>query len=366
MSHIFLEVASDPIAYLSRHTREVGLPVAITNSPLFPLELLDGLGMYSIWLPPVVRPAYVNADRWVQVFMCARAKSFLDIASGRQFPVALIASPIDCDAKDVTLGILQAAGIKTPLLQFRQPIRLDSPSSMQFMYDGLRQVLEDAEKLGLAFSESLFFESCRLREEARKRLRQVFDGIGREFDPVLAYAAAISYQVMRPQEFLEAFSLSELANSRDGLEVFLIGSELPSLAYVQTLHDMGALVVADDTWTGSRAASMRMRLEDCQGDSLELALQGLAQALLEMRHGPTKVGHMSERIKTLVSKGVAKGARAAIFLLFKFCDPHAFEAPELIEAFKGVRIRSLVIEVEKEARLVERERTRLATLIESL
>ena len=360
-----IEVARDPIGYVKRHSSEEGRPLSVTNSSLFPLELLDGLGFYSVWLPPVVQSAFKTADRWIQVFMCANSKSFVDIVGSKQLPIKLVGVPIDCDAKDVILGVLDVAGVDIPELQLKQPIEITSEHAPEYMYKALKDLIKRAESLGLTLNKDRLIESCKLREMARERLRGYFKNIGDGVDPVFAYSAAVAYQVMPPEDFLKALPDDPPVKEPSGPRMMLSGAEIPSIEYIKKLQEFGVWIVADDTDTGSRSASVE--LKDCEyAPDVDAALQVIARALIERRHGPTKAGHMQMRVKGIVSEAIKKRVSAVVFLTFKFCDPHAFEIPGIIRMLEGAGIKNLVIEVEKEKTIMPREANRIQTLVESI
>ena len=376
MENIFIDIARDPLAWLKKDAEASDKGLALTFSGIFPLELLDGMGFRSVWLPPILRNRYTKADSMIQTFMCSRSKSFIDVLAGEDIDVAAIGAVTDCDAKDVIPGILEAGGNRVPSVTLRVPIRMDSSLSVDYSFNAVKQwVIEAQEVFGRKINAKLLAQSCALRTEARAKITSLFEGIGTEVDPVFAYAAAISSQVMEPQAFLDALGEGpwpKPENTRKMVPILLSGSEMPHIALIEELADMGAMVVLDDTETGSRASSRPAKHPHCDDaetrDSFDLEglLEVVGAGLVFRDHGPTNVVSAGTRMQTIVSSAMHRHVKVAILGLFKFCDPHAFEAPSMIDQLKMAGVRSLVIETDKEKGLLAREKTRVQTLLESV
>jgi len=368
----FFEIARSPLTYLKQTVDSDNL--AISFSGVFPLELLDAMGFRAVWLPPVMRVRYTRADSLLQVFMCSRSRSVVDVLAGQDLPIAAVGAVTDCDAKDVIPGVLEAAGVRVPVVTLRVPIRVDHSAAVDLSIAAVKQWVQEARQaFGRDLDPGLLARSCALRARVRQRITEVFEGIGRDVDPVFAYAVAISSQVMPPDKFLRLLGAGPWPKpSRGGVPTLLTGSELPNLAMVEDLQDLGALIVADDTETGVRAASRPAEHPHCDdwetrsSFDTEGILEVIGAGMVFRKHGPTKVTAPGSRLQELVGLCMHRGVKAAVFGLFKFCDPHAFEAPELIEQMKMAGVRSLIIEVDKEKGLLARERTRVQTLMESV
>ncbi len=374
MHEIFLEIARDPIGYLQSWAKGSTRELALTFSGLFPLELLDAMGFHGVWLPPVLRNRYNRADTMLQVFMCSRARSFVDVVAGSELPVAAIGAVTDCDAKDVIPGVLHAGGCETPVVTLRMPIRVDTPAAVDFAVNGVRHWVAEAEHaFNRRLDPDLLAGACALRLRTRQRLSEMFQKLGTEVDPVFAYSAAVSAQVMEPEAFLHALDAAPWPkpdHKRRMIPVLMSGSELPNIKIIEDLAGLGALIVLDDTETGTRAASRPVQHPGCQDaetpppPDLDGLLEAIGAGIVYKKHGPTKVSPAGNRIQGIVSAALDRGVQAAVLGLFKFCDPHAFEAPALIEQLKMAGIHSIVVETDKETGLLARERTRLQTLLE--
>lgn len=371
----FLEIAKDPLAYLKKEVGTAKQGLALTFSGIFPLELLDGMGFRAAWLPPILRNRYTRADSMIQVFMCSRARSFIDVVAGQDIPVAATGAVIDCDAKDVIPGILNAGGHKIPSVTLRVPIRMDRSGSVDFSINAVKQWVQEAQQVfGRKIDAGMLARSCNLRAKTRTRLTEMFHGIGTKVDQVFAYAAAVSSQVMEPQAFLDALDAAPWPKpaKKTAIPILLSGSELPHIALVQDLDAMGARIVVDDTETGIRAASRPAEHPHCndadtrKSFDLEGLLEVIGAGMVFRKHGPTKVIPAGQRMQGLVSSAMHRGVRVVILSLFKFCDPHAFEAPAMIAQFKMAGIRCLVIETDREKGLLAREKTRVQTILESV
>ena len=367
----FLEIANDPIRYLKEELDGSDRKLAVTFSGIFPLELLDAMGFRAVWLPPILQSQYKQADSMVQVFMCSRARSFVDVVAGHVLPVAAIGAVIDCDAKDVIPGVLKSGGYDIPVSTLRVPISMEGSLAMDFAVNSVRQWVQEAPAVfNRTFDFELLARSCVIRSKVRSKITELFQGIGTDVDPVFAYSAAVSSQVMGPEAFLNALNARPWPkpDERKGVPIILSGSELPHINIVRDLTTLGANILLDDTETGVRAASRPECQAQNEGDKIDTdrMLEAIGAGMIFQKHGPTKVTTAGTRLQGLVSSSMNRGVKVAILGLFKFCDPHAFEAPSIIEQFRMAGIRTLVIEVDKEKGLSAREKTRVQTLLESM
>jgi benzoyl-CoA reductase/2-hydroxyglutaryl-CoA dehydratase subunit BcrC/BadD/HgdB len=127
----------------------------------------------------------------------------------------------------------------------------------------------------------------------------------------------------------------------------------------QPIEDAGGTVVWDDFCTGSRYFEQTIDLE---GNLLNsIALRYFNRSIC-----PAKHRDCFSRSDNLLKMVENTGAQGVIFVLLKFCDPHAFDYPHIRELLNGAGIPSMLLEIEDQQTSEEQLRTRLEAFIELL
>ena len=121
----------------------------------------------------------------------------------------------------------------------------------------------------------------------------------------------------------------------------------------------GGGTVGDDTVTAGRGACLHVWRQEPN------RLKAIADSLvLRPLHSPERF--VTGRPAAVADRAREAGAKAAILLHYKFCDPSAFEAPSLVAALRQAGIPSVVLEVDRQPGLSGGDRTRVQTLLEAL
>jgi benzoyl-CoA reductase/2-hydroxyglutaryl-CoA dehydratase subunit BcrC/BadD/HgdB len=81
---------------------------------------------------------------------------------------------------------------------------------------------------------------------------------------------------------------------------------------------------------------------------------------------PAKHFSITSRGDYLVQKVQQSQSDGVIFLLLKFCDPHAFDYPYLRDRLTEIQIPSTLIEIDPQRSFSEQIRTRCEAFIEML
>jgi len=125
------------------------------------------------------------------------------------------------------------------------------------------------------------------------------------------------------------------------------------------IEEAGAHVVDDDFCTGSRYFEGRV---PAGGDPLA----ALAQRYAERSVCPAKHRDLDGRGRSLVERVRRAGADGVIFILLKFCDPHAFDYPYMKALLDAAGIPSLLFEVEDQLPAEGQLKTRCEAFVEGL
>ena len=358
-------VADDPFGEARSRAASEGRALGLGLSSYFPLEVFDAFGLAGVRLPPRAMDGYPLADGVLQAFACATVRSMIETLLRGDLPVGLVGSTSGCDAVTTVPGILNAAMPSLPVVSLRLPIAVESEAADRHATLALLDLCRETEAiLGRPLDLGALEAAVVDREAVRIRVGNLFGRLPvRDIPASSVYAAAVAAQVMAPSEFLaacdDAFPIDAAPSGMDGIPILLSGEMIPSVQWIRDLEAMGATIVCDDTNTGTREAGRRVRRDPPN------RLQAIAESLV---HRPV---HSPERFVSGRPRGVAArareaGAKAALLLHYKFCDPSAFEAPSLVSALKEVGIPAIVLEVDRQITLMGGDRTRVQTLLEAL
>ena len=360
----FMRAAGAPLEELAARSRASGKPLGVALTTYFPLEVLDAFGLEGALVPPLPREGFASADSVLQAFTCACTRSIADQILVGGLPIGLIAGTSGCDAQTALTGVLAGAGVTVPIVALRMPIQVGTPTATRHVVTALAELVERTEAaLGRPLDAAALDAACTARQQVREHVTGLFAGLadGRVAAST-AYAAAMASWVMAPRDFLDAVGEPAPAPVADQrVRLLVSGSVLPAPQIIADIEAMGGAIVLDDTETGARGASRRVTRD---GGTL---LDAIARSLVDgTEHGPVRHTPGVRRVEHVAAAARAARVQAALLVNYKYCDPHAFEAPALMAALKDAGIPSTVIEVDREPGLPPRERTRVQTLVEAV
>jgi benzoyl-CoA reductase/2-hydroxyglutaryl-CoA dehydratase subunit BcrC/BadD/HgdB len=125
------------------------------------------------------------------------------------------------------------------------------------------------------------------------------------------------------------------------------------------IEEAGAIVVQDDLCSGARFLRL-MVSEDID------PLEGLTNRYFTSFLCPTKHQGVYAHIETLLKEVEKSGARGVIFLLYKYCETHYFDYPDLKAALESKGIPTLLLEVEDPSSSIGQLKVRIQAFIEML
>jgi benzoyl-CoA reductase/2-hydroxyglutaryl-CoA dehydratase subunit BcrC/BadD/HgdB len=244
-----------------------------------------------------------------------------------------------------------------------QPTSLDSPAAYVYLVAELTRFRDRiAAFIGhpiadddLRTSIALFDETRRLVQELQQRRDRLS---ATDFFAILDAA-----QVMPREQFnlhladlLVALDTTPPRSGSPGL--FLSGAVLDEPHVVEIIDDLGARVVGDDLCSGSRHFHDRVGAE---GDPIG----AMAGYFLRRPPCPAKLQPQHDPGTYLLNQARTVHADGVVFVLEKFCDPHAFDRALALRALDGAGVPNLLLEVEQSSSL-EALRTRLQAFVEML
>lgn len=145
----------------------------------------------------------------------------------------------------------------------------------------------------------------------------------------------------------------------DRVPLYLTGNMIHDPFWFSALEDSGARIVWDDLCSGARTC--RLKTPDL-GDPLA----ALAERYFSGFFCPTKYYGPRARQEVLFKEVQDSGARGVIFLLYKYCEPHFFDYPDLRQFLEERGLPSLLLEIEDPAQAREQMKIRIQAFVEML
>ncbi len=141
-----------------------------------------------------------------------------------------------------------------------------------------------------------------------------------------------------------------------GKRLVLSGSICDSPGIYSALEESGAIIVGDDLCTGQRW--FEGEISENQDPMTAICERYMDRIVCPAKHiNPIARG---ENIVSLAKKNHADGV---VFMLLKFCDPHAFDYPYLKEYLDNEGIKNMLIEMDDQQDNIGQLSTRFETFI---
>jgi benzoyl-CoA reductase subunit C len=148
-------------------------------------------------------------------------------------------------------------------------------------------------------------------------------------------------------------------SSRDLVPIYLTGNMTHSPSYFSLMEEAGAIVVWDDLCSGAR--TLRLMAPE----TLE-PMEALIQRYFTSFFCPTKHMGCQAHIETLLEDVKKSEARGVIFLLYKYCEAHYFDYPDLKAALESKGTPTLLLDVEDPSYSLGQLKIRIQAFVEML
>ncbi len=336
--------------------------------PYVPEELIHAAGALPFRLMGTpIKMSHVQAH--LPPHCCHLVKSSLEsLLQGELDSLKGIIFSHTCDAMQGLSEIWALQG-RTPLqFNFMMPSRLDAELSRTFLMAEIERFKSFLDSNVGKISPQKLKASIQLFNRIRENLQEIYTRrskwraqiTGRDF----ARIVRAGYLTDR-QRYLEL--LTDLLNalpekaekSENPVPIFLAGNMTHSESYFSLIEEAGALVVQDDLCSGTRF--LRLMVPE-NTDPIE----GLTHRYFTSFLCPTKHKGVHAHSEMLLEEVQKSGAKGVIFLLYKYCETHFFDYPDLKQVLESKGIPTLLLEVEDPSYSVGQLKIRIQAFIEML
>jgi bcr-type benzoyl-CoA reductase subunit C len=329
-----------------------------------PEEMIHAAGFVPLRVRGTSAPLR-HVDAHLQSYTCALCRSSLDQAlNGELQFLAGAVFAHTCDAMQALADLWRMNHAAAYFVDtVMQPVNLGTPAARPFLIAELSRLRERlAAFSGQAITDKALKSSIGLYNETRTlvdRLQTNRERLAaREFYAILDAAQVMPRELFNP---LLVRSLDELAGAPErisGPRLFLAGAVLDEPRLLDLVEDLGARVGGDDLCSGSR--HFREMVDD-----QEEPLSALAKYFLERLPCPTKFHPDHRPGLNVVEQARESKADGVVFVIEKFCEPHAFDFAMTGPALDEAGLPFLLLEMEQMPS-IEALRTRLQAFIEIL
>ena len=146
---------------------------------------------------------------------------------------------------------------------------------------------------------------------------------------------------------------------KEPVPLYLLGNMVHSPFYFSLIEEAGAKVVYDDLCSGARF--LRLMVPD-QTDLIEALTERYFKSFL----CPTKYKGVHAHGESFLKEVKKSGAKGVIFLLYKYCETHFFDYPDLKSDLESEGIPTLLLEVEDPSYSQGQLKIRIQAFVEML
>ena len=362
-----------------------------------PVEIIYAAGLTPVRIRGTTTPLR-RVDAHLQPFTCALCRSALDhLLCGELHFLAGTVLAHTCDTMQaladlwrIGLPSSQPDSTSAGLYVVMQPTNLCSPAAYPYLVAELRRFRD---RLAAFVGHPITDDDLRSSIALYNETRQLVGALQRQSDLLSAndfFAILDAAQLMPREQFnpLLAGLLATLEQSPAyqaapaslpaGPSLFLTGAVLDDPILLELIQELGARVAGDDLCSGSRhfhdwvdlspdlapAAAGASRPGGREGDPIA----ALAAYFLRRSPCPAKLHPHHDPGPYLLEQVHAAHADGVLFVLAKFCDPHAFERALALPALDRAGVPHLLLDAPgaDQSFSLEGVRTRLQAFVEIL
>lgn len=364
-------IVENPYTYLLQQKKERNKKLVGYVCSYAPEEMIHAAGAMPVRLFGTDGGIH-RADLHLQSYCCSLGRGILEEAlSGRLDILDGVIFPHTCDTIQRLSDIWRLNLPQTFHVDVVLPVKLNSSAARNYLIDVLRTFRRDLEqKLGRTITDADLSATIKLYNVIREYMQRLYD-LRREHPQLLPgrdfYVIVRAAMLLDREAFLKTLQeiVLELENKAAGQtpsrakRLVLAGGICSHPDIYDAIEQAGGVVAGDDLCTGERY------FEGTIDEKME-PLEAIAKRIFERSICPAKHAGLTDRGEHLIARVKASKADGVVFLLLKFCDPHAFDYPYIRETLVRANIPSLLLEMEDQVQSGGQLQTRLETFVQIL
>jgi len=348
----FRTIVDQPYEYLQKLKNRSGKKMVGYVCSYTPEEIILAAGAHPARFFGTKRQIHL-ADSHLQSYSCSVVRGVLEEGlSGRIGFLDGMVFPHTCDSIQRLSDIWR---MNIPFgfhLDLVLPVKLNTSSAQDYMVDVLKKFRTDLGRaLKADITDDALQKAIQTMNAIRQSIREIYEMRSR--NPRLMSGADL-YTLVRAAMIMDRERLASLLAqtvsemkagaaraAEDGSlkRLVLAGGICNHPDIYPMIEEAGGAVVWDDFCTGARYFAEPVSEE---GDPVS----GIAGRLIRRVVCPAKHAGLDRRARHIIRLVQEHNARGVIFLLFKFCDPHAFDYPDIKKSMDEAGIPVLLLEIE--------------------
>lgn len=373
MNHLeeYRRAVSDPFGYAGGLKKASGKKIIGYTCSYMPEEVILAAGAHPLRLFGTKQHISL-ADSHLQSYCCSVVRGILEEGlSRRAEDLDGMVFPHTCDAMQRLSDIWR---MNIPFgfhLDVTWPSKLDTESARDYLKDVLKKFRDDlGGKLNVEISDDALQKATATTNAIRQSVREIYD-LRNRFPQLMP--GDDLYHIIRASMIMDRDRFATLvAETAEGLKeraagagpasvkrILLAGGMCNQPDVYAMIEDAGGGIIWDDFCTGARYFDATI---DAGGDPLSR----IAERLLNRVVCPAKHADLDGRAKHIIRLAQEKDAQGVIFLLFKFCDSHAFDAPYLKAHLEKAGVPLMAVEIDDTLPAGGQLKTRLEAFLEML
>jgi len=366
---LFCDVARNPGKHAAQWKEDNGGKIVGHFCSYTPEEIITAAGALPFRILATGGPVS-KADTHLQAYSCSLVRGALeDALTGKLDFLDGTVFPHTCDSIQRLSDIWRMNITNKFHLDVVLPVKLNTESARTYMVDVLKKFRTE---LGAKLAVDVSDEHLRAAAKTYNRIRA---GLARLYDIRVKNPGAIGssdiHTVLKASMVMDrnrfAGTLEQLLDglpvtadfTADKKRLVLSGGLCATPDIYEIIEESGGAVVWDDFCTGARYFEGMI---DEDGDPIgSIAERYLSRVVCPAKHAGvySRGQYLLSRVKDLRADGV-------IFLLLKFCDPHAFDYPYMKAMLEREGVPALLFEIEDQSSSEGQLRTRCEAFIEML
>ena len=364
----FYEVINNVSKTIEKYEAELHRPVIGVMPAYFPLELIEAAGGYPVQLWGNNLPIE-KADAHLQSYCCSVARSVMELEMrDAAHMVKAYAFTSLCDTL-INLREIYRRVFTKPTLELSIPITRTEEARHNYLTSVIKTVTDGLEKItGNKITSESLAHAAKLHGRTRELQRRLYR-IRREQPGLVKnhnFYAAIKTGFFLPADVYNRM-LEDLLQNLSGLEggqgnrpkLFLSGMVFDPLEIYRIFDELDVCIVDDDFANGWRTVAKG-----------ELITENLVEGITDFLFTPAPCCCIynpdNDRHPYLLDKVKESSADGVLFWYIKFCEPDAFDRPQLMKHLKDADIPVAFIDLELTMTNFDAIRTRISAFCEML
>ncbi len=365
-----LKNIADPYAYCYKYREETGKKIVGYACSYTPEELIYAAGALPFRIFGTNQDIHL-ADANLQSYCCSLVRGILEEAlSNRLDFIDGVIFPHTCDSIQRLSDIWRINISQKFHIDFVLPVKLNTTSAGQYLFDILEKLKRDLERtLNVEITDAMLSDSIKTYNQIRELMRRLYvlrsqqPAVisGRDFHSIIKAAMIIDRKVFLGtiEKIVTQMEASDKKIISGNKRLVLAGSVCSHPDIYDIIEQAGGIVVGDDLCTGSRYFEGII-------DEKASPLEAIAKRYLERPVCPAKHNGLTSHGENIIRIVRESKADGVVFMLLKFCDPHAFDYPYIKAMLDKENIPCMLLDMEEQLPAEGQLQTRFETFIQIL